>query len=125
MNLPQLRDFITRNFNDSELRDLCFDLDIEYENLGGDNKAAKARELVAYCQRHGRLTELEDTCRRLRPNAAPETGRESSSPTTAATTHRSGGLDIHATTVNIYGDVAGRDKATSNDSGSDQSSPSS
>jgi hypothetical protein len=130
MDLPQLRDFITRNFNDSELRDLCFDLGIEYENLGGDNKSAKARELVAYCQRHGRLTELETTCRRLRPNAAPGAGRETDAPTSnatpnASTVNRSGGLDIHATTVNIYGDVAGRDKATSSDSESDQSPPSS
>ena len=72
MDLTELRDFITKYFNDSELRDLCFDLGVEYENLGGDNKAAKARELVAYCQRHGRMTQLEETCRRLRPNAALE-----------------------------------------------------
>jgi hypothetical protein len=126
MDLPQLRDFITRNFNDSELRDLCFDLGIEYENLGGDNKAAKARELVAYCQRHGRLIELEGTCRRLRPNAALEIGRDANvSASNAPTINRSGGLDIHATTVNIYGDVAGRDKATSSGSESDQTPTSS
>jgi len=122
MDLPQLRDFITRYFNDSELRDLCFDLGIEYENLGGDNKAAKARELVAYCQRHGRLAELEDTCRRLRPTTAPETGREATPPTTPSIINRSGGIDIHANVVNIAGDVIGRDSKSSGDSGSDQSS---
>jgi len=122
MDLPQLRDFITRYFNDSELRDLCFDLGIEYENLGGDNKSAKARELVAYCQRHGRLTELEDTCCRLRPTTAPETGREATSPTTPSIINRSGGIDIHANVVKITGDVVGRDKKSSSDSDTDQSS---
>ncbi len=124
MDLPQLRDFIVRNFNDNELRDLCFDLGIEYENLGGDNKSAKARELVAYSQRHGRLAELETTCLRLRPNSAPPAnqGTGSAASTAGSTTiNRSGGMDIHATTVNIYGDVAGHDKNTTTNSSSDQS----
>ena len=58
MDLPALRDILVTYFNDGELRDLCFDLGIDYENLGGEGKAGKARELVAYCVRHNRLTDL-------------------------------------------------------------------
>jgi hypothetical protein len=119
MDLPQLRDFITRNFNDSELRDLCFDLGIEYENLGGDNKSAKARELVAYCQRHTRLAELEATCRRLRPHAPADTSAASTAATPPAG-GQSGGVTINAQTVNITGDVVGRNKKSSSESNSDQ-----
>ena len=54
MNHTELRDFIDRYFDDNELRDLCFDLDIDYESLPAVGKSAKARELVAYCLRHGR-----------------------------------------------------------------------
>ncbi len=125
MDLPQLRDLITRYFNDSELRDLCFDLGIDYENLGGDNKTAKARELVGYGQRHDRLAELEAACRRLRPNAfivghgpvtepAPQTGEQPSS----TVVNQSGGATINAQTVNIYGDVTGRDKVVESTAGS-------
>jgi hypothetical protein len=126
MDLPQLRDFITRNFNDSELRDLCFDLGIEYENLGGDNKSAKARELVAYCQRHTRLGELEATCRRLRPNApADSRAAATEARPTGTVVNQSGGVTINAQTVNITGDVVGRDKKTPDDSEPDQSPASS
>jgi hypothetical protein len=53
----------------SELRDLCFDLKIDYEALSGENKSDKARELIAHCERHGHYTELIEICYRLRPNA--------------------------------------------------------
>ncbi len=70
MNPVELRDFINSRFNDNELRDLCFELGVDYESLPGEGKAAKARELVAYCQRRTRLAELEAACRRLRPDTA-------------------------------------------------------
>ena len=49
---------INAYYNDNELRDLFLKLKLDYEGLDGDNKAAKARELVLYCERHGRDTEL-------------------------------------------------------------------
>ena len=133
MDLPSLRDILVTYFNDSELRDLCFDLGIEYENLGGDNKSAKARELVAYCQRHDRLPDLETACRRLRPNAF-EDGRTASakSPSTAPKADaqpagtvitQSGGVTINAQTVNITGDVTGRDKKVEEGGGTSPTPP--
>ena len=51
--LAQLRQVLDEVFNESELRTLCFDLGIEYEHLSGEERSAKTRELVAYCERTG------------------------------------------------------------------------
>lgn len=64
---PKLRQLLIRHFNDSELHTLCFDLGIDYEDLPGNIKADKARELVAYVQRHQQEAGLLAECRRLRP----------------------------------------------------------
>jgi len=69
MTLPALRDLIDQHFSDEELRLLCFDLAIEYENLPGATRIAKSQALVAYCLRHNRLPELGAQCRQLRPDA--------------------------------------------------------
>jgi tetratricopeptide (TPR) repeat protein len=42
-----------------ELRDLCFDLGVKYDDLPGEGAAAKARELVDYLERHCRIPDLE------------------------------------------------------------------
>ena len=61
-----LRDLLATRFNLDELRSLCFDLNISYENLAGDTRPAKARELVAYCERHGRTDDLVAALRQQR-----------------------------------------------------------
>lgn len=68
MNLAELHRNIADHFNLSELQSLCFDLDIDYENLGGANKIDKIRELITYLQRRGNLDELVVYCTQLRPN---------------------------------------------------------
>ncbi len=55
----QLHHALVKRRNLEELRTLCFDLDVDYDNLGGEGKEAKSRELVQYLVRHGRLAELE------------------------------------------------------------------
>ncbi len=55
-------------FNEEELRDLCFQLGIDYETLPGDSKTIKARELVAYHERRNRIESLSQVCHQLRPN---------------------------------------------------------
>jgi len=67
-----LRKNLVEWFNDSELRDLCFDLGVDYESLSGDNKADKARELVAYCERRQIVPDLVAKCKELRPKASWE-----------------------------------------------------
>jgi uncharacterized membrane-anchored protein YhcB (DUF1043 family) len=67
VNLDKLREKITTHFNESELRDLCFKLNVDYDDLRSEGKGDKARELVAYCERHGRISELLGICQQLRP----------------------------------------------------------
>jgi hypothetical protein len=64
----QLRDALNQFFDEAELRNLCFDLGIEYESLGGDSKRARVLELVQYCERHGRTDDLINYIQRARPN---------------------------------------------------------
>lgn len=67
--LATLRETMTDVFNLSELRDLCFDLAIDYENLAGSTKSDKMRELINHTRRTGHLVELIEACRLRRPNA--------------------------------------------------------
>mgnify|MGYP000096513365 CR=1 FL=1 len=67
VNRKMLRDALDHAYSDAELRDLCFELDVEYEDLPGDGQSAKARELVTYCQRRGLLAALVACVMRDRP----------------------------------------------------------
>ena len=67
MSPTDLHHFVEQRFNDEELRTLCFDVDVDYDSLRGEGKAAKARELVALAERTGRLAEVEAAVRRMRP----------------------------------------------------------
>ena len=68
--LAQLRQKLMRYFSAEELRTLCFDMDIDYSDLSGEGKAAKARELVAYLDRRDRIRELTIICAKSRPSVA-------------------------------------------------------
>lgn len=66
---PQkLAAFISANFNEEELRGLCFETTVDYDDLRPGGKSNKARELVTYMQRHGRLRNLVETVQQLRPH---------------------------------------------------------
>jgi hypothetical protein len=64
----RLRRILAEYFNDDELRDLSFDMSIDYESLPGVGKASKARELIAFVERYGRFQDLVEHTRSLRPN---------------------------------------------------------
>lgn len=68
IDLPRLREQIRALFSDGELRDLCMDLAIDYENLPGAAKGDKARELVLLVERQGRLPDLVARVIVLRPH---------------------------------------------------------
>ncbi len=59
---------LTAYFSEEELRELCFQLEIDYDVLPGVGKAGKARELVLFHERRGILPRLTAMCRQLRPN---------------------------------------------------------
>ena len=60
-----LRQVLEEKFDEEEIRDICFDLQIDFEDLPGEGK--KAREVVAYFQRRDRLGELSTIIIQLRP----------------------------------------------------------
>lgn len=59
---------ISTYFDDNEIQDICFRLDVDYEELAGQTKSAKARNLVQHMKRRNRLDELMFKVRQLRPN---------------------------------------------------------
>lgn len=60
---------LTRYFSLDEVRTLCLHLGIPYDSLEGENTLdAKARELILYMRRQGRLAELEAYIAQERPN---------------------------------------------------------
>ncbi len=67
-DLPALRNLLVKSYNLSELQDLCFNLHVDDEILGGTNKPDKARELLSYLDRRDRILELIQVCQRERPN---------------------------------------------------------
>lgn len=62
-----LLQIIDQHFNESDLRNLMFELDLEYGDLAGETKRGKVRELIYWAQRHAYLTKLVNLVRRERP----------------------------------------------------------
>jgi len=59
---------LAEHFALEELRTLCFDLSLDYEEFAGDTKTAKTRELVKHCHRYGLISQLLEHCEKQRPN---------------------------------------------------------
>lgn len=55
-------------FDDTDLRSLCFELNIKYENLPGKTHREHLLELIDYGRRHGLLADLVTYCRKERPH---------------------------------------------------------
>jgi len=72
--LVLLRDLIDDGFNLDELQILCFDLGVDYENLGGGAKRAKVCALVSYMRRRNLLDQLEAGVRGERPTEIHQGG---------------------------------------------------
>lgn len=99
--LIRLRQILDTYFNAGDLRTLCFDLSVDYDSLPGEGKANKARELVAYLERRGRIPELVALGRQQRPNvsweSAPEETREAPPASQSPPPERFPGRDsLHA-----------------------------
>jgi hypothetical protein len=46
-----------------ELKDICFSLQVDYDNLAGATKRSKSRELIAYMKRRCRMRDVADALR--------------------------------------------------------------
>ncbi|MBX3058532.1 MAG: hypothetical protein KF770_18875 [Anaerolineae bacterium] len=66
----KLRTLIEKHFDLAEIKTLCFDLDIKYQNLSGDTLTEKVIELVKYCERHGRMSDLLLALQQARPKVS-------------------------------------------------------
>lgn len=64
-----LLDFLSRHYTLDGLKTLCFNLFVDYDNLSGDTKHAKGRELILHLERAGRLGDLEAVLGRQQPRA--------------------------------------------------------
>ena len=66
----RLYDILCRQFDLEELRTLCWLVDVDYDNLRGEGKAGKARELIRYAQSRDMIPALVEEGRSLRPDVA-------------------------------------------------------
>lgn len=65
----KLRKLLIDHFDLQDLQDLCFDLGVDFDNLGGGNrKAEKIRELILYMEKRFFLSELVAVVAEARPN---------------------------------------------------------
>lgn len=68
VNFTILREMILEHFDQEELRTLAFDLGFDYDDLRGEGRKAKAREMVRYLRRRQQIEELIAYCREHRLN---------------------------------------------------------
>lgn len=64
--LNTFRQDVKQAFNDDELEDLCYELNIPFEDLEANSHSGRVRELLKYGERHGRLAEISDYCHHQR-----------------------------------------------------------
>lgn len=72
--LSQLQKFIWHHYNLAELEQLCFVLELKYDDLRGDGLQDKARELVRWLARRNRLGSLLDQLQGDRPDPFQKAG---------------------------------------------------
>lgn len=63
----ELRLAMSLRFNLEEVRTLCYDAGVDYDDLEGGTKSAKVRELILHAARHDKLDQLLETLGRTRP----------------------------------------------------------
>lgn len=64
----ELRDIFATRFDNDSLNDFALELGVDYENLSGSSKSAKARELALYLWRHSKLARLAEVGPKRRPD---------------------------------------------------------
>lgn len=72
MNLEELRNILTSGFNVEELKELCLALEVDYEDLAGETRSARALELILHLKRRGHLNRLVEKVKEKRPHFKEE-----------------------------------------------------
>ncbi len=69
LNRMRLLGLLKDHFSEEDLRDISFYLDgLDFDDLPGRGKSARAREMIQFLQRRGRLQDLVATGREVRPD---------------------------------------------------------
>ncbi len=65
--ISHLRQLLVRYFSESELKTLCFDLNIDYGSLSSQNKTDKVRELILYLYRNDLVSTFTEFLKKRHP----------------------------------------------------------
>lgn len=118
----KLRTALNKLFSTGELRALCLDLGIEYEDLAGGGKGGKIVSLIKYAERHNVYDQVVNYVKRARPHADLGTAVAAQQPASQPPTQQpaqppSGPVyNIHG---NVIGAVGGGQFQAENVAGSD------
>lgn len=66
--LVELSQLIRKHYSLGELKSLCFELQVEYDDLAGETLTNKVQALVEYLERRGRVPHLLPLLKQQRPN---------------------------------------------------------
>jgi len=72
--LVHLRQVLVDRFSPGDLQTLCFDLNVPYENLSGDEHRLKVLNLIQTLERTNRIDELIDFGQKIRPDVPWQLG---------------------------------------------------
>lgn len=72
-SLDLLYKVLLSRFNIDELQELCFLLEVNYENISGDIFSQKARGLLSYLEKRQRIPEFVTICKKERPDVPWDT----------------------------------------------------
>ncbi len=64
----RLRELLDSLFSQDDIRVLCFDLGIDFDNLSGGTKQVKVQSLIVYCEQRGRIDDLIQRATAVNPN---------------------------------------------------------
>ena len=67
-DVKYLKSILQERLSISDIRDLCFELDIEYENLEDQTLRGSIRELIIKIRKMGQIPRLIDACNKIRPD---------------------------------------------------------
>ena len=65
--LTQIHKLLEQYFDLEEIRTLCFDLNVDFDDVRGEGKSARIRELLLDLGRNGRLPQLIALVQKERP----------------------------------------------------------
>lgn len=105
--LTELHQLLNQYFSLAEIRTLCFQLNVDYESVSGEEKPSRIRELLLALGRNGRLPKLITLLQKERPNIDwPLVPKDFEMPESLA----SGEIAMPTNQYHVYGDMVQGDK---------------